>query len=34
MFYSKRDIRFQLYEVLDTETLVKYPYFQDHSRDS
>ena len=34
MFYSKRDIRFQLYEVLDTETLVKYTYFQDHSRDS
>lgn len=34
MFYSKRDLRFQLYEVLDTASLTHYPYFQDHSRDS
>jgi alkylation response protein AidB-like acyl-CoA dehydrogenase len=34
MFYSKRDIRFQLYELLDADALLKYPYFQDHSRDS
>ena len=34
MYYSKRDIRFQIYELLDAEALLKYPYFQDHSRDS
>ena len=34
MYYSKRDIRFQLYELLDADALLKYPYFQDHSRDS
>ena len=34
MFYSKRDIRFQLFEVLDAESLTKYPYFQDHNRES
>ena len=34
MFYSKRDIKFQLYEVLNAESLTKYPYFQDHDRDS
>lgn len=34
MFYSKRDIKFQLYEVLNAELLTKYPYFQDHDRDS
>jgi alkylation response protein AidB-like acyl-CoA dehydrogenase len=34
MYYSKRDIRFQIYELLNAEELLKYPYFQDHSRDS
>ena len=34
MFYSKRDIRFQLFEVLNTESLTEYPYFQDHNRES
>ena len=34
MFYSKRDIKFQLHEVLNVETLTQYPYFQDHDRDS
>lgn len=34
MFYSKRDLQFQLFEVLDSEVLTKYEYFQDHSRDS
>lgn len=34
MYYSKRDIRFQLFELLDAESLLKYPYFQDHNRDS
>jgi alkylation response protein AidB-like acyl-CoA dehydrogenase len=34
MYYSKRDLRFQLYELLDAESLTKYPYFQDHDRDS
>ncbi len=34
MYYSKRDLRFQLFELLDAESLVKYPYFQDHDRAS
>jgi alkylation response protein AidB-like acyl-CoA dehydrogenase len=34
MFYSKRDIKFQLYEVINAESLTQYPYFQDHDRDS
>ncbi len=34
MYYSKRDIRFQLYELLHADALLKYPYFEDHSRDS
>ena len=34
MFYSKRDIKFQLYEVLNAESLTQYPYFQDHDRDA
>jgi len=34
MFYSKRDLQFQLFEVLDSESLTKYEYFQDHNRDS
>jgi len=34
MFFSKRDIQFNLYEVLDSEALTQYPYFQDHNRES
>lgn len=34
MFYSKRDLQFQLFEVLDSESLTKYEYFQDHNRES
>ncbi|RFS17501.1 acyl-CoA dehydrogenase [Emticicia sp. C21] len=34
MFFSKRDIQFNLYEVLDSEALTQYSYFQDHSRES
>lgn len=34
MFYSKRDLQFQLFEVLDSESLIKYAYFQDHNRES
>lgn len=34
MFYSKRDLQFQLFEVLDSELLTKYEYFQDHNRES
>lgn len=34
MFYSKRDLQFQLFEVLDSESLTKYDYFQDHNRES
>ena len=33
-FYSRRDLRFQLYEVLQAETLTQYPYFADHNRES
>lgn len=34
MFFSKRDIQFNLYEVLDSEALTQYRYFQDHNRES
>ena len=34
MFYSKRDLQFQLFEVLDSESLTNYEYFQDHNRES
>lgn len=34
MFFSKRDIQFNLYEVLDSEALTQYTYFQDHNRES
>lgn len=30
-FYSKRDLSFQLFENLDTLSLTKYRYFEDHS---
>ncbi|GAA4463816.1 acyl-CoA dehydrogenase [Nibrella saemangeumensis] len=33
-FYSKRDLTFHLYEVLNAEQLTRLPYFQDHNRES
>ncbi|GAA4420350.1 acyl-CoA dehydrogenase [Nibrella viscosa] len=33
-FYSKRDLAFHLYEVLNAEQLTQFPYFQDHNRES
>lgn len=33
-FYSPRDLRFHLYEVLDAERLMQLPYFADHDRAS
>lgn len=33
-FYSPRDLRFHLYEVLNAERLTQFPYFQDHNRES
>ena len=32
-FLSKRDLQFQLYEVLNTESLISRPRFADHSRE-
>ena len=32
-FLSKRDLQFQLYEVLDTESLTSRPRFEGHSRE-
>lgn len=32
--YSRRDLAFQLHEVLNVETLARFPYFQDHDRGS
>jgi len=32
-FLSKRDLQFQLYEVLDTDSLTSRPRFADHSRE-
>ncbi len=34
MFYSKRDLYFQLFELADCESLCQYPYFQDHDKES
>ena len=34
MFFSKRDLQFNLYQLLNVEQLAKYPYFQDHNRES
>ena len=31
-FISKRNLEFLLYEVLDTEQLIAYPYYADHNR--
>src|SRR4030042_2169814 len=33
-FFSERDLKFQLYEVADVESLTAYPFFSDHSRDT
>lgn len=33
-FFSKRDLQFNLYELLQVEQLPHYEYFQDHSRES
>ncbi|WP_259015612.1 acyl-CoA dehydrogenase [Emticicia fluvialis] len=34
MFFSKRDIQFNLYQLLNIESLNRYAYFQDHNRES
>ncbi|UTA68598.1 acyl-CoA dehydrogenase [Emticicia sp. 21SJ11W-3] len=34
MFFSKRDIQFNLYQLLNIESLSRYAYFQDHNRES
>lgn len=34
MFFSKRDIQFNLHELLNSEALTRYAYFQDHNRES
>ncbi len=33
-FVSERNLKFLLYEVFDSPSLTKYPYFADHSRES
>lgn len=33
-FFSKRNLQFLLYEVFDAESLTKYPYYQDHARET
>jgi alkylation response protein AidB-like acyl-CoA dehydrogenase len=33
-FYSKKDLRFNLYELLDAESLNKYTYFADHNAET
>ena len=33
-FYAKRDLQFQLYEMLHAEQLTQLAYFKDHSRES
>ncbi len=34
LFYSKRDLQFNLYELLNAEQLTQYGYYQDHDRES
>jgi len=34
MFFSKRDLQFNLYQLLNVEQLTQYAYFQDHNRES
>jgi alkylation response protein AidB-like acyl-CoA dehydrogenase len=33
-YFSKQDLRFNLYELLDVEQLTQYSYFEDHNRDT
>ncbi len=33
-FVSERNLKFLLYEVFDLESLTRYPYYQDHSRET
>lgn len=33
-FVSERNLRFLLYEVFDVEGLTRYPYYQDHTRET
>lgn len=33
-FFSERNLKFQLYEVSDIESLTSCEYFEDYSRDS
>ena len=32
-FISMRNLRFLLYELLDTEALLEHPYYEDHDRE-
>ena len=32
-FVSERNLRFMLYEVLDVESISRYPYFEEHNRE-
>lgn len=32
-FVSERNLKFMLYEVFDAESLLKYPYYKEHSRE-
>lgn len=32
-FFSKRNLKFLLYEVFDTASLLKYPYYEEHSKE-
>ncbi len=33
-FYSKKDLKFNLYEILNIESLNQYPYFADHNAET
>ncbi|MBN1532792.1 MAG: acyl-CoA dehydrogenase [Spirochaetes bacterium] len=33
-FISERNLKFMLYEVFDAESLLRYPYFSEHSRET
>ena len=34
LFYSKRDLHFQLFENQNCLELIQYPYFSDHSEET
>lgn len=34
MYFSKQDLNFNLYELLNVQNLSQFPYFQDHNRES